>query len=158
MVPEAWKTYFNLGLVYKHQSNFQKADEFFKRAYILNDGNSVLLAIMGRNLMALQKYEEAEKKLMSSYRIDSLDKHTCEALGEVYTFLKKYEKSRIFFKRSITIDPNFRQGHINLAILLLNYMNQVENGVYHLKRGIKLGVEGPQVSKLSKKYGITSVK
>ena len=155
MVPDAWKPYFYLAWIYyKHQSNFKKADEYYQKALNLNNGNAALLSLMGRNLMLLKNFKEAKIKLLSSYQINPLDKYTCEALGQLYVYLNNDEKGRKFFKRSVVIDPGFGEGHSNLAILLLVKMKRVEEGIYHLRKAIELGIREPELIFLSTTYGI----
>ena len=153
LIPQAWNPDIQLAEIYTIQDKHHDAHIYFKKALQKIGSNSIILRYLGINLIKMGKYKDAEKILLTSYKYDRTDKYTNAALGEVYANLKNYQKCKKFYKQAVEIDPSYKEGHMNLAILFAN-LGQKEEGQQHLLKAVKLGANGPKVSKLATTLGM----
>jgi tetratricopeptide (TPR) repeat protein len=90
------------------------------------------------------KYEDALAAYESALRYDAGNPEIFLYAGQMAATLKRWPEAVQRFEESVTIDPSFTLGHINLAGGLA-YTNRFEEARAALQRAQQLGTHEQQV-------------
>lgn len=112
--PGAWIAHNNLGLVYAHRGELEKAAGHYVKALELKPGLADAHLNLG-NVYAAQKRDgEAVASYLKSLGLAE-NFRTRDALGEAYLRQGKVAEARAEFARAVQLQPNFARAHANLA-------------------------------------------
>jgi Tfp pilus assembly protein PilF len=116
--PDFFQTQFNLGSLYHQQGKYREALEHFFRARILAPNLSEPFGRIGETYMALKDYPEANKFLKKAVEINPNYSIAFRNLGVTnYYYLNKKREGLVYFKKSLSLDPN--QPGVDQVIRLL---------------------------------------
>lgn len=87
-----------IGACYFNISQFKLAIHYFKKVLLIKEISDVYFNIGVCNV-SLKMYKEAETYLFKALAIDSQNMKAGTSLGELYYFIKKYNKSIEFYKK-----------------------------------------------------------
>lgn len=93
-----------IGVCYYNICNYDNAIEYFKKVLLIKELSDVYFNI-GLCNIGQKKYKEAEFNLLRSFNIDRNNK-TCSSLGQIYYYMKQYDKSIQYFNFSSLIDDH----------------------------------------------------
>ena len=96
-----------------------------------------ILYLEGQAYRSSNRFEQAIPLLEDSYRLDSLNIHTCLALGWCYKRLKQYADAVDALERALAVDEQSAIVHYNLACYLALCKN-TERAVQHLASAFEL--------------------
>ena len=89
-----------IGTCYFNLKQFKLAIHYFKKVLLIKEISDVHCNI-GICSISLKDYKEAEIYLLNSYRMDQ-NIRAGSSLGQIYYYLKKYDKSIEYYKRIMT--------------------------------------------------------
>jgi tetratricopeptide (TPR) repeat protein len=119
--PDSADAHFNLGLVYARQGQSKDAEGAvteFREALRLDAGMDAARIALGRALISLQKYSDAEPILLEYARGQPRDPRGFYALGLTYQGLKKPDVAIGALRHAVELDPRDAALRFNLGILL----------------------------------------
>ena len=108
--------YFNLGLIYLEQEQFDNAHHAFKQAIELDTTYTKAYFYLGTTLQKQNKKEEAITTLKKVITLDAHHIDALTALGRLTNELSQFNESANYFKQATTLQPRN-------ANLLLEYAN-----------------------------------
>ncbi len=112
-----YEGYFNLGLLYYQQKNFNKAIENFKRCYSINMKNVGLYVVFINTSLKLNKITRAKEYFNKGYKLFKETDHRLLNCGGVIELLcRNYKKARTFFSKALELKDNNKIKN-NLAIV-----------------------------------------
>lgn len=91
-----------IGVCYYTIRDFSNAIKYFNKVLLIKELSDVYCNI-GLCNIGQKNYKEAELNLLKSFNIDRNHK-SCSSLGEIYYFMKQYDKSIQYYKSSSSID------------------------------------------------------
>ena len=99
----------SIGVCFFNKKDFENAIKYFKKVIEIKELDDVHRNIAICNIH-LKTYNIGLKHLLRSYELNPNNHKTLNALGELYFFLKEYDKSISFQKRAIELgdDPNYK--------------------------------------------------
>ena len=153
LTPNFWLPLYRIGVAFNLKEDFRKANKIYRKILLHNPHLPLVLFNLGSNLLSLGKFEEAKLYLKESSQLYPSNKDVYFLLGRAYARENNLEKASEMFEIAITLEPNFAEAHINLA-LLWTIRDNSDIAISHLEKAIKLGNRNPLVSKLSKLYKI----
>ena len=95
--------YLRRGDVYYALNYHKQAREDYMRILRSGDSSAQVLKKIGLGYQYAEKYKNAEKFLYLSYLKDTTDYELCRYLGNTYNELKEYDKSVMFYEKSIQL-------------------------------------------------------
>lgn len=93
-----------LGVCYYNIKDFSNAIEHFKKVLLIKEISDVYCNIAQCNI-GQKNYKEAEKNLLMSFNMDKNQK-ACSSLGQIYYYMKQYDKSIQYYKYSPIVDDH----------------------------------------------------
>jgi tetratricopeptide (TPR) repeat protein len=114
--PNLDKAAYQIGKVNFTQQHFSEAVQSFRQALALKPDDPEYLEALGMALAESGETDEAVKLLERSVAIDKQSPSAYSYLGNVYArSLNMPEKALPAFQRLVTLEPDFADGHLNLA-------------------------------------------
>ncbi|MCM8791813.1 MAG: tetratricopeptide repeat protein [Candidatus Omnitrophica bacterium] len=108
-------TYVKLGWHYKNEGRFQKAEEMFKKAIVLDPLNTwayrELIQIYTQN----NRHAEVEELFKRLLELNHFDYHTYMGWGWCLFDEKKYDRAEEYFKKAIQINPDSPEAYLWLG-------------------------------------------
>lgn len=93
-----------IGVCYYNICNYVNAIEYFNKVLLIKELSDVYCNI-GLCNIGQKNYKEAEINLLKSFNIDKNQK-SCNSLGQIYYYMKQYDKSIQYYKFSSVIDDH----------------------------------------------------
>lgn len=93
-----------IGVCYYNIRDFSNAIEYFKKVLLIKELSDVYCNIAQCNI-GQKNYKEAEQNLLMSFNMDKNQK-ACSSLGQIYYYMKQYDKSIQYYKYSPIIDDH----------------------------------------------------
>ncbi len=146
--------YIQLGLMHQSKNNFAESNRNFQKALEFDLNHQIARINLGDNFNILGDYENAEKNLKVAIRSQSPMPEAFDVLGQIYAKQNRLNDSERMFKTAITLQPNYVNGHLNLAILYTQ-IGKKEDAIYHLKETVRLGAHNQTVANLLNSYGLS---
>jgi tetratricopeptide (TPR) repeat protein len=113
--------------VYYALNYHRQAREDYMRILRSGDTTAQVLKKIGLGYQYAEKYKNAEKYLYLSYLKDTTDYELCRFLGSTYNELKEYEKSVLFYEKSIQLlTPTLTNINKCYFFLAINYYDRGE--------------------------------
>ncbi len=91
-----------IGVCYYNIKHYESAIEYFKKVLLIKEIPDVYCNI-GQCNIGMKNYKEAEKNLLIAFHMDRNPK-SCNSLGQIYYYMKQYDKSIEYYKYSSEID------------------------------------------------------
>lgn len=107
----------NLGTIYSEIGKPDLALGFYKQALDLGEDASVYFN-MGSELFRLERYEESAGYLKKALGIDRRLLRAHLLLGYLYGKMEKPDRSEIYFRNSLKLDPENKMAALGLCVLL----------------------------------------
>ncbi len=112
--------YYLEGALLDFQDEYEKALIEYYQAMLYDSGSAQIYKAIARDLMRLQRYENAIEYLKKSYRKNSRDKETLNYLGEAYYNNKDFDESLFYYEKLFALDPYNPTVQNNLIYLYSN--------------------------------------
>ncbi len=112
---EAWA---NLSLCYARLKNHFKAIDTIKKALEILEPDFHSLIILGWLYLRIDNYKFAEETLntaLDNAKTGYEKKYAFLNLGFLFTQLQNYDKARLYIKKALNIDSNFRYALVRLG-------------------------------------------
>jgi len=103
--PENERAYIELGLRYRNQGEYDKAEEMFKRAIEINPGNEKTYSELGLCYRHQGRHDKAKEMFKKIIEINPGNERGCIGLGLCYRHQGKHDRAEEMFKRAIEINP-----------------------------------------------------
>jgi len=121
--PENERAYIELGLRYRNQGEYDKAEEMFKRAIEINPGNDWTYAELGWCYRRQGKYDKVEEMLKEAIEINPRNEKTYAELGRCCEKQGKYGVAKEYFRRANRLrleyyNPITRHNYLRLKEIL----------------------------------------
>ncbi len=149
-----WTPFFELGLIYQSRKNYTESNRYFQEVINLNPQHPSTLINLGDNFNLLGDYENAQKYLESAIKTPTYQVEAFDGLGQIYANRNRLADSEKMFKTAIALNPNYRKGYLNLAILYTR-MEKKQKAIYYLRETVRLGLHDEKVINLLKLYGLS---
>lgn len=128
-------SYFNMGVVYMQEEQYDKALDMFKKSYPLSKGKTyvrTLLVRMGECLYSLKRYEEGIKLLLDAVNVFPSYTDLHYTLGSLYLNCGYLRDAQLVFERCLS----FSEDLDNVAIEGVNsYMSNYKLAVIYEANG-----------------------
>ncbi len=85
----------------------EKSEQFFKRAFELNNSYAQAYEWYGHFCTALARYEEAEKAMKRAMEIDPQSRSVYTMMSRVYYNARRYEEAVKYCDKSLELEPNY---------------------------------------------------
>jgi cytochrome c-type biogenesis protein CcmH/NrfG len=87
------------------EQQWEQSGPVLKRALALDDRNPTSLLLMGRMLVVLKKFKEAEPYLRTSTEVSPRAFQAFNLLGRTYLALERYAEAEVTYGRAATLAP-----------------------------------------------------
>jgi superkiller protein 3 len=87
------------------EQQWEQSGSVLKRALALDDRNPTSLLLMGRMLVVLKKFQEAEPYLRTSTEVSPRAFQAFNLLGRTYLALERYAEAEVTYERAATLAP-----------------------------------------------------
>ncbi|XDD50294.1 tetratricopeptide repeat protein [Leptospira sp. WS92.C1] len=114
--PKYQKSYLNLGALYSKQGNSKRAIEIYQKALTIGKTPELYYNI-GVELYRIEEIETAIRSLKKSLEIEKKFLKSHILLAYCYRLLEKDEKTELYLKNAIRLDPKNRMAWTALATL-----------------------------------------
>lgn len=112
------KEYFDLGIESFENSNFVKAEEYFRLSLKYYPGRISILDNLSASLIKLNKYDEAQKLISYILSVSENNPITHLNNGNIYLKLHKLDDALSEFLLTKTLNPNYPEAFNNYAFVL----------------------------------------
>jgi tetratricopeptide (TPR) repeat protein len=130
--------FFNEGEFFFSQEEYPNALKFFQKAEELNPAIPLLFQRIGLCYAHTRFYDKAREYFLKEIARDPKNMGACLDLGMVYSRLNQPEKAEKQYRHVLEKEPENIKAHLNLGILLLNRLNQREEGITELENYLRL--------------------
>jgi predicted Zn-dependent protease len=103
--PKSFLPHFGLALIYKQNTDFDRAEHHFYKALEKKKDFPPLLTSLGKLHQLQGEYDAAIPCYEKALKIEAKNKETLFLLGEAYRHLEEYEKSVAIFERLVNLKP-----------------------------------------------------
>jgi serine/threonine protein kinase/Flp pilus assembly protein TadD len=103
--PDAFDTYFQLGMCYRDLALYAQASSIFKRAQGLNPRDSAVYYQLGLAAMEQGSYREAEGHFLEGLKISPMHTSMMVALGRLYIEMNRPRVALDLLQQATKIDP-----------------------------------------------------
>lgn len=135
--PENPVIYYRIGSIYEAQNKNDLAEESFRRALLLDEGNVDNSEALGLLLLKSGKYKEAQKLLKTVVLKDRNRWRSFNGLGVVYDMEELYEQAQSFYRMAIRINSRSAKLENNLGYSL--YLNgQWDEAESHFRASVNM--------------------
>jgi superkiller protein 3 len=117
LVPDAFQSHFNLGIVYYYQGAHQKAVEEFNKAIEINPKHGMGYAYLSYVYGLTRRTREALRSMKKAVRLNPRYADLRYSLALLYSDRKQYREAVSELKRAVHINPNYLFARFNLGIL-----------------------------------------
>ncbi|MEK7348832.1 MAG: protein kinase [Candidatus Eisenbacteria bacterium] len=138
------EAYAALGALRSPEGDLVGSIRSLERAIELNPGLATPYYRLGSVLYCLERHAEAEKAMLTALSRDPVSMLLHTAVGDAYYYAREYEKSVVYYRMAIEIDPRFDGAHTDLA-RSLEALGRFDEARAQYEEGRRLsgGVAGP---------------
>lgn len=109
--------YFNIGLIYFDEADFQRALHYLQRAVEINPVDSQFLTELGHLYLELDREEEALELFQKAFENDPADPQVDFHLGYYFLYKKRKPRDAVkYYCRGLEKDPNDQLALADLAL------------------------------------------
>uniref|UniRef100_A0A6C0IK29 Uncharacterized protein n=1 Tax=viral metagenome TaxID=1070528 RepID=A0A6C0IK29_9ZZZZ len=140
-----------VGVCYHNLKKYELAISYFKKVLLIKEINDVYCNI-ATCYVAMKNYKEAEFFLLKSYKLNNNDIKTNNSLGNIYYYIKKYDKSIEYYTKNKNNEDNYEHKY-NLSFAYLAgkkfkqgytlYENRLKANNINKQTGVKERVDIP---------------
>jgi tetratricopeptide (TPR) repeat protein len=138
--PTSPETLTNIGLVYQQQKDNKEAMKNFKKAVDLGASDGIAATNLGVMYAKEGDYFKAMPLLDRAVKAGVKDGRIYNNYGIALAFNGKYEEAKEIYQQAIKQGQGSREAHFNLAILLIDHMNQPQPGLDTISRLKAMGL------------------
>lgn len=143
----------SLALIHSHyQWNWPAAETEFKRAIELDRGYATAHHWYARHLMAMGRFDEAERELWLAQELDPLSPIVASTMGDPFYYRRQYDETIQQNKKALELDPKFRRAHFYL-MLAYQATGRFENAIMEREYLGATPAEAAALRKKVAKYG-----
>lgn len=132
---EAWN---NLGVTLAAQRRYVEAETAYREALKHNSRDVVGLNNLGNALCFQGRYAEAEASYYKILKIDPTYSEVWNGIAYMFERQGRYLDAESAYQKALELEPEFEYAHINLSGLFLLKLNQIDNGISELLKGLEL--------------------
>ena len=99
------------------------AQDFINRAQAVAPNQPAIHSIMGDIMLMQKKPQSALTALLTAQNLGDCSAQTCFNIGLAFLDLAEYEDAKIYFNRTIEIDPYMAVAHVNKGLAEHSLMN-----------------------------------
>ncbi|MBU1077384.1 MAG: tetratricopeptide repeat protein [Spirochaetes bacterium] len=114
------KIYLNLSIIENKNKDYNKALDYIKKAYLLNNKDPLINYNYGLVYFNMGDDQKAQEFFYQTIRMaagDDIKAMAYLGLGNIYFKKKDYSLARSMYNKSLKIDPDFTEAHYNLKVL-----------------------------------------
>ena len=105
----------NRGQVHVFQSQFDQAQESFRKSIAKHPSNSLAHFELGKLLHLRNDLPAAQKALLEAVRLEPKNPQYLQKLGAVCLALKELDEALVYLERAAALDPNSSQAYYSLS-------------------------------------------
>lgn len=137
--PHLSEAHNNLGLTLLAENENRDAIKEFRKAIEVNSEDGVAAANLGSIYIENKDYGKALVAMELAYRKNSKDPKIANNYGIALTANKKYSEAKDVYKQALSLSSSNRDIMLNYAILLIEDLNQPQEGLDLLSKVRFLG-------------------
>lgn len=126
-------TNYQTGQAYHHLKNYKRALFYYKLAVKLQPYNLEFRNKYGAELIKLRKFSKAMQEfefILNEYPNSAIANNN---LGFLYLFNKDFKNAKLYLKKSLQLDPDYVNAHLNMVKLYLG-KGEIEVANNYLKK------------------------
>ena len=128
----------NLSFTQLFSSGLYQECFFTCQKYIAQNPNHVnAIKYAGKSLIALDEIEDAQNYLLEVYKMNVDDYELAKDIGNLFIINKNYNFARIWYDKSLGINPNYGPAYCNLANIEL-LSGDTQNALNIYRKAIKV--------------------
>ena len=136
--------YFLLAKLEIMRSNFQKAEEYLKKAFQLNKKSSQIYVLLAELYRQKGNYKKAEKVYLEVLKENPNSIEALNRLFQLYVDTDQYEKAKKIIDKIVSINPSGKDVLLKQFYLYLK-LNKVEDLIPKLEKLAKSHQNDPQI-------------
>ena len=113
--PSLAPAYYALGLAYKMERDYPRAEDFYKKAIEKDDKMSKAYIALGQLYASQEKYTNALNTFTAALGIDPQDAKAHFGMGYVYIKRKDYKNAIAGYQSAVEADPTYAKAWLNLG-------------------------------------------
>ncbi len=139
MAPHSAKAHFEKGLIYFHQKDLEKSEEWLKKALQLNNKVVTIYTILADIYLMQKKVDNAIDILQKGLKISPRNSERQNLLGRIYLEKKMYKEIEDLMVKSLRANMEFRNSE-GQFILAKSYVGRKEytKAVQALKQSMEM--------------------
>lgn len=114
--PAAEQSFLTLGSIYFSRSQYELAEQQYRKAVDLNSKNWEAVSWLGKSLVALERLDDAQTLFEDARKRARKEAHIFEnGMGLVYMARKQYSEAQTAFSKAVAANDKIAEYHINLG-------------------------------------------
>lgn len=138
--------YSNLAFIYQSTDDEEQAVQIYRQALQIDDSNAIAAANLGALYLRRKDYQKAKVAFDIAVNKGQRDWKTLSNYGVTLMALGLYPQADQQFKKAVELQSQNLQVQMNYAILLIEHMNKLTEGLAVLNRVRFMG-PGPDLRK-----------
>jgi len=149
--PSSPNAFMNIALLFSKKEDYQKADDFFKKAFALKTKSSADL-YYNYGLFCYNKGEKSKafKNYIKCIKIDPSHEMALNNLGIIFFIAGKYPEAAIYFQKVLQLEPRNPKRMINLASAKFA-LGKKEEALNIISKALKISPHLPGAHELKNK-------
>jgi len=111
---------------------WEKGEEYFKRAIALNPNYATAHQWYGEAMAAMGRIEESIQELQKAQKLDPLSPIIATSLGLAYAWVGRYDEARTTVRKALELDPAFPRA-LWLRAMILYLEGEVDASIREMK-------------------------
>lgn len=136
--PHHMNALLNIGVAYGNTGDHEKAIQAYDKVLRIKPDYAKVHNNLANIHMQRNQYDEALKEFKIAAELDPGNSVIHFNVGIVEMQKKRYPEASDAFEKTIRLNPNWDLAHKNLGIIYIQFLNQKQQGIRHLKRALEL--------------------
>jgi tetratricopeptide (TPR) repeat protein len=136
--PEFVPSYYNLATLHREMGNAEKAIEALQQAIALRPMSANVYSTLGLLRAEQGNFALAEASLDKALEVDAQNTEALFNLARIYELTTRPGLAAKTYQTLLILAPGDIEARHNLALLYLRYLEDVEQGRFHLRRALEL--------------------
>ncbi len=129
--------WYNLGVVYSHAGESEKAIQAFDYSIALEDDFVSAYLNKAGILADQERYSEAVAVYHELSGLEPNNEEFAACIGECYEKMEEWDKSRYYYSKALDINPDYAGAWIGLGMILAG-QQRVPESLYYVKKAVEL--------------------
>ncbi len=131
------EAYYNLGLLYQNENEFEKATTFYKKVVLINPQDSQAYELLGECCQALDNVQDAIVFYDTALRIDPKSLNSAVNLAQLYLYYNNYTDAIEVLKIALVTHSDQKELHFALGDIYKT-TKEYEHAIGHFRKVIML--------------------